>query len=170
MSDIEDMVRSFPLISGKVKKDILDVYGIIADAESKVHGVPVTQIHFHEVGDLDAVADVTAVCMLMDRIAADRIVVSAVNTGSGHVHCAHGILPVPAPATAEILSGMPSFSNGIQSELCTPTGAALLKYFASEYSGMPEMLVKAVGHGMGTKDFGQANCVTLTLGSSLSDR
>ena len=164
MHDIEHIVRDHTDLSEKVKNDIMNVYGIIAAAESKVHGVPVTDIHFHEVGTFDAVADVTAVCMLMNRLAPDKVIVSPVNTGSGHVHCAHGILPVPAPATANILLGMPVYSNGIESELCTPTGAALLKYFATDFGNMPAMAASAIGYGMGKKDFETANCVRVMLG------
>ena len=140
------------------------VYGIIADAEGKAHGKAVDEIHFHEVGTMDAVADVTAVCMLMERIAADRVVSSEVNTGSGTVKCAHGVLPVPAPATANILEGIPAYSNGIKSELTTPTGAALLKYFTDEFGPMPHMKSEVRGYGMGTKDFERANCLKITIG------
>ena len=162
--DIERIFTGISGLSDRVKNDILGIYRIIADAESAVHGVPVTEVHFHEVGAMDAVADITAVCMLIDKIAPDRITASPVNTGSGHVHCAHGILPVPAPATAAILADIPSYSNGIESELCTPTGAALLKYFAGEFGEMPEMTVEACGCGMGKKDFETANCVRIYLG------
>ena len=163
--DIEHIICNHIKLSDKTKQDILSVYNIIAEAESRVHGVPITDIHFHEVGTLDAIADVTAVCMLIDRIAPDRIVASAVNTGSGHVHCAHGILPVPAPATADILIGVPVYSNEIKSELCTPTGAALLKHFVTEFGNMPRMTLDAIGYGMGTKDFELANCVRAMLGT-----
>lgn len=150
----------------EVKKDIMSVYDIIASAESRVHGMPVTEVHFHEVGTMDALADVTAVCMLMNRLAPDRVTASPVNTGSGTVKCAHGVLPVPAPATANILMGIPSYSNGIKSELCTPTGAALLKHFASDFGDMPVMSVSSIGYGMGSKDFETANCVRAMLGQS----
>ena len=163
--DIEHIICNHTKLPDKTKQDILSVYNIIAEAESRVHGVPITDIHFHEVGTLDAIADVTAVCMLIDRIAPDRIVASAVNTGSGHVHCAHGILPVPAPATADILIGVPVYSNEIKSELCTPTGAALLKHFVTEFGNMPRMTLDAIGYGMGTKDFELANCVRAMLGT-----
>jgi len=166
LHDIEHIVRGHLDLSEKVRSDVMNVYGIIAEAESKVHGEPVSDIHFHEVGTWDAVADVTAVCMLMDRIAPDRVIVSPVNTGSGHVKCAHGILPVPAPATANILTGMPVYSNGIQSELCTPTGAALLKYFATDFGDMPVMTISAAGYGMGKKDFEIANCVRIIAGTN----
>lgn len=147
-----------------VKRNIHEVYHAIAQAESTVHGVAVDQIHFHEVGSLDAVADVTAVCWLMDQLHPDRVVVSPVHVGSGHVSCAHGILPVPAPATAEILKGVPIYGGAIQGELCTPTGAALLKQFATQFGSMPVMAPRAVGYGMGRKDFAMANCVRAILG------
>ena len=154
-------------VSEKIRSDVMAVYAVIADAESRVHGVPVSEIHFHEVGTIDAVADVTAVCMLMDRTGADCITASPVNTGSGTVRCAHGVLPVPAPATALILEGIPNYKGEIKSELCTPTGAALLKHFVSDFGDMPEMKIVAEGHGMGNKDFEQAaNCVRALLGET----
>lgn len=164
MKDIDAVVNGCEGLPEAVKKEVLEVYKIIAEAESKVHGTDVTEIHFHEVGMMDAIADVTAVCMLMDRISPDRITASAVNTGSGHVHCAHGVLPVPAPATKLLLEGIPYYSNGIESELCTPTGAALLKHFAAEFGEKPAMNVTAEGCGMGKKDFEEANCVRVYLG------
>ena len=153
-------------ISPKVRADVLAVYELIARAESHAHGVPVTQIHFHEVGTMDAIADVTAVCYLMDKLGADKICASAVHVGSGQVKCAHGILPVPAPATAHILRGVPIYGGEIKGELCTPTGAALLKHFVSEFGKMPPMAVEAIGYGMGTKNFPAANCVRAMLGST----
>ncbi len=165
MHEIEHIVEGLR-VSDKVKADILAVYGLIAEAESHAHGVPVTDIHFHEVGTMDAVADITAVCLLMERIAPERVVVSPVHVGSGQVKCAHGILPVPAPATAYILRGVPIYGGSIQNELCTPTGAALLKHFASSFGEMPVMRTAAVGYGMGKKDFPAANCVRAFLGES----
>ena len=144
----------------------MEVYSIIAAAESRAHGVPVTEVHFHEVGMMDAIADVTAVCMLMDRIGADSVTAFPVNVGSGTVRSAHGILPVPAPATAFILEGIPYQAGDIESELCTPTGAALLKHFVTEFREMPPMTVEAEGFGMGTKDLERANCVKITLGET----
>ena len=142
------------------------VYDLIARAESDVHGTTVEQIHFHEVGALDAVADVVGVCLLMDMIAPDRVVVSPVHVGCGQVHCAHGILPVPAPATARILEGVPTYGGRIRGELCTPTGAALLKHFADGFGDMPVMAVDRTGYGMGSKDFEWANCVRAMLGET----
>ena len=165
MHDIEHIISKLPL-SDQVKSDISAVYLLIAEAESKAHGVPVTEIHFHEVGTMDAVADVTAVCMLMERLAPEYIVSSPVHVGSGHVKCAHGILPVPAPATATILQDVPIYGGGIKSELCTPTGAALLKHFVNHFGEMPVMRTSAIGYGMGKKDFTAANCVRVMLGET----
>lgn len=153
-------------VAENIKKDVMAVYGLIADAESKAHGIPVDEIHFHEVGNLDAIADVTAVCLLMDRLSPDKVIVSPIHVGSGQVRCAHGILPVPAPATAHILQGCPIYGGKIRGELCTPTGAALLKYFADDFGDMPVMKVSAIGYGMGRKDFEAANCVRAMLGET----
>ncbi len=163
-------ILSHMTISDKIRTDVMNVYGLIAEAESKAHGVPVTEIHFHEVGNLDAVADVTAVCLLMDKLSPEKIIVSPVHVGSGQVRCAHGILPVPAPATAHILQGCPIYGGKIQGELCTPTGAALLKYFSDDFGEMPVMKVSAIGYGMGKKDFEAANCVRAMLGETDSGK
>lgn len=153
-------------VDNKVKEDVKNIYQIIAQAESQVHGRPVSEVHFHEVGAMDAVADITGCAMLFRELGAERVIVSPVTTGYGQVWCAHGILPVPAPATALILQGMPCQAGRIEGELCTPTGAALLKYFATEYGRMPQMVMEKIGYGMGKKDFEAANCVRAILGDA----
>ena len=163
MCEIEHIVSHFELPQ-KIKNDILSVYRIIAEAESHVHGVSVDEIHFHEIGSMDAVADITGVCMLINELAPEKIVVSPVCTGFGQVKCAHGILPVPAPAAAYILRDIPIYGGNTEGELCTPTGAALLKYFADEFSAMPVMRVSKIGYGMGKRDFETANCVRAMIG------
>ena len=163
MAEIETIINTLK-IPDSVKKDVIEVYNLIAAAESNAHGVPVTDIHFHEVGTMDAIADITAVCLLMNKIGAQKICASPVNLGSGHVHCAHGILPVPAPATAFILKEVPVYSGHITGELCTPTGAALLKHFVTSFGNMPQLKINAIGYGMGKKDFEAANCVRAILG------
>ena len=163
MADIAHIISQLN-ISDKVRRDVMAVYDLITQAESHAHGVSVEQIHFHEVGTMDAIADVTAVCYLLDKLGVDKISASAVHVGSGQVRCAHGILPVPAPATAYILRGVPIYGGEIKGELCTPTGAALLKHFVSEFGKMPPMTVDAIGYGMGTKNFPAANCVRAMLG------
>ena len=165
MADIENIINGLN-IPDAVKADAIEVYKLIAKAESVAHGREVNEIHFHEVGSMDAVADVVSVCYLMNELKADKIITSPINVGSGHVHCAHGILPVPAPATAYILKDVPIYSGHIKSELCTPTGAALLKHFANEFKEMPVMKVSKIGYGMGKKDFEQANCVRVLLGET----
>ena len=149
-----------------MKKDALAVFELIAEAESKVHGQTMEQIHFHEVGTLDAVADVVGNCLLLSMIGADHISASPVHVGSGTVKCAHGVLPVPAPATALILQGIPIYSAEIKGELCTPTGAALLKHFVDKFGPMPLMRVEKTGYGAGTKEFERANCVRVMLGET----
>ncbi len=155
-------------IPEEVRRDVSAVYGLLAEAEGHVHGVPVDQIHFHEVGTLDALADITAVCMLIHKLKPDRILASPVHVGSGQVRCAHGILPVPAPATAKLLQGIPIYSGDMKGELCTPTGAALLKHFVQEFLPMPTMTISSIGYGMGKKDFPAANCVRSILGEDFS--
>lgn len=169
VKDINGLIDGLD-IPERVKADAKAVYALIAEAESRVHGRPVTEIHFHEVGTMDAVADVVGVCLLMDLLAPEQVIVSPVHTGSGQVRCAHGILPVPAPATALILQGVPSYGGQVKGELCTPTGAALLKHFASRFGDRPVMAVEAIGYGMGKKDFEQANCVRAFLGESKGEK
>lgn len=165
MAEIRSLIAELA-VSEKVKEKALAVYQSIAEAESRVHGAEVDQIHFHEVGSMDAVADVTAVCLLMELLAPEQVIASPIHVGSGTVLCAHGRLPVPAPATALILEGMPIYGGSVQGELCTPTGAALLKTFADSFGPMPPMTVAKTGYGMGTKDFAQANCLRAMLGES----
>ena len=165
LADIRSLIQSLTLPQ-QVKEDALAVYGLIAEAESQVHGQTMEQIHFHEVGTLDAVADVVGNCLLLHMIGADYIGASPVHVGSGTVKCAHGILPVPAPATALILQGIPVYGGEIKGELCTPTGAALLKYFVNDFGPMPLMSVTKTGYGVGTKEFERANYVRVMAGET----
>lgn len=162
--DVEAIIQAAN-VSDTVKSNALAVYQLIADAESKAHGVPVNEVHFHEVGAIDAIADILAAAFLIEALNVDRIIASPIHVGSGFVRCAHGILPVPAPAAADILRGVPSYGGLIQGELCTPTGAALIKHFATEFGPQPLMTVEKIGYGMGKKDFPAANCVRAFLGS-----
>jgi uncharacterized protein (TIGR00299 family) protein len=165
LGDITELIGELA-IPEEVKVSAVAVYNLIAEAESKVHGKPVEQIHFHEVGTLDAVADIVSVCLLIHELAPKCILASPVVTGFGSVHCAHGELPVPAPATELLLRGIPIQGGDIQSELCTPTGAALLRHFVSEFKAMPPMRVQKTGYGMGRKDFPRANCLRAFLGEA----
>lgn len=165
VAEITEFIDTVPL-ADEVKDNAKAVYTHIAEAESRVHGHPIENIHFHEVGSLDALADVLSVCELMHELAPDKVLASPVNVGSGFVKCAHGVLPVPAPATELILRGVPIYSGQIKSELCTPTGAALLKHFAEDFVPMPVLKVERVGYGTGKKDFEAANVVRVLLGET----
>ena len=165
MGDIRHILSHLD-IPQPVRQDAEAVYQLIAQAESHAHGAPVEEIHFHEVGTLDAVTDVVAVCWLLHDLAPEQIVASPVHVGCGQVRCAHGILPVPAPATAYILQGVPTYGGSVQGELCTPTGAALLKHFVQRFGSSPVMRVEKTGYGMGKKDFEAANCVRAMLGQT----
>ena len=169
MADIEHIVNDHLNVADEIKKDIIEVYNLIAEAESVAHGRPVTEIHFHEVGNMDAIADISAVCYLIRKLAPLNIVVSPVHVGSGQVKCAHGVLPVPAPATAYILKDVPTYGGNIKGELCTPTGAALLKHFATKFGSQPMMLTQKIGYGMGKKDFEAANCVRILIGEEFKN-
>lgn len=147
-----------------VKDNAKQVYRRIAKAEGTVHEEPVTLVHFHEVGALDAVADVAAVCTLLELLAPDHISASPVHTGFGTVRCAHGVLPVPAPATALLLEGIPRSQGDVPGELCTPTGAALVGHFVERFGPAPNMEHPQKGIGLGKKDFARPNCLRAYLG------
>ena len=167
--DIEDIIGSLN-VSDNVKKNSLEVYKLIAEAESKVHDTTVEEIHFHEVGNLDAVMDIVGVSLLIEKLNVDMIIASPVAVGNGFVKCAHGTLPVPAPATALILEGIPSYAGDIEGELCTPTGAALLKHYVTSFENMPVMKTEKIGYGLGKKDFSKANMIRAFIGETNEDK
>lgn len=151
-------------MSDAVKKNAEGIYREIAAAESKVHQTDMEQIHFHEVGSVDALIDVVGSCLALELLGVDEVQASPVCVGNGTVRCAHGILPVPAPATAEIIKGMPVYCSSFDGELLTPTGAAILKYFVETYTKEMNMKIEEIGYGFGTKDFAQLSCVRAFLG------
>ena len=165
MGEISHRIDHMPLPE-EVKAHVKAVYDSIAEAESSVHGVPVTDIHFHEVGTADALADVAGVCLAMHMLKPQQVLASPVHVGSGMVRCAHGLVPVPAPATAKLLEGIPAYGGNIKGELCTPTGAALLRHFAERFVPMPVLTLEKTGYGMGNKDFEAANCVRALWGDT----
>ncbi len=166
MAEIEHIIDSLN-VSDSVKDKAKNVYKLIAEAESTVHGVPVSDIHFHEVGKMDAIADITAVSFLLEELKVDKVIASPIHVGSGTVKCAHGILPVPAPATALILENVPMYGGEIKGELCTPTGAALVKTNVDEFGNMPLIETKKIGYGVGNKDFERANIIRAILGEAV---
>lgn len=162
LGDIQSILREINLPLD-IKSKAMEVYTDIALAEAKVHNVDIDQIHFHEVGNLDAIADVVLDLILVRIIGADRVVASPIATGRGFVNCAHGTLPVPAPATALILRGIPMYYGDVEGELCTPTGAAILKNIVDEFKTDGIMNIWQVGYGLGDKDFGKANVLRAVL-------
>lgn len=168
MAEITDMIDAMD-IPENVKEDAKLIYARLAEAESAAHGVPVSEVHFHEVGMKDAVMDIVSVCFLMDLIRPDEVYGSPVCTGFGSVKCAHGYVSVPAPATKYLLMNLPAYAGNIEGEMTTPTGAALVSYFAFDFREMPLMATKAVGSGAGKKDFPKANILNVSLGDSVAE-
>jgi pyridinium-3,5-bisthiocarboxylic acid mononucleotide nickel chelatase len=159
--------RTWATIAAAVEGRAAEVFATLADAEAQVHGIPVDQVHFHEVGALDAIADIVGVCALVDRLAPERIVVSAVCVGSGTVDTAHGELSVPGPAVTALLTGVPTFAGTVAHEACTPTGAALLAVLADAWGEQPWMTVAATGVGAGGRDTpGRPNTLRILAGTS----
>ncbi|MBR0382013.1 MAG: LarC family nickel insertion protein [Eubacterium sp.] len=165
MTEIGEILDSLD-ISDQIREKAKEAYRRIAEAESQVHGKDVSEIHFHEVGDKDAIADIVGSAYLIEKLGADRIVCSPIMTGYGKVRCAHGILPVPAPATALLLRDIPSYAGQEEGEHTTPTGAALAGTFAREYGQRPLMKIRKIGYGMGIKKFASANCLRAFLGEN----
>lgn len=163
VAEILEQISALP-VSDNVKANAEGIYREIAAAESKVHRTEMEQIHFHEVGSIDALVDVVGSCLAIEMLGVECIQASPVCVGNGSVHCAHGILPVPAPATAEIIKGMPVYASSFDGELLTPTGAAVLKYFVESYTKQMRMEIEEIGYGFGTKEFEQLSCVRAFLG------
>ena len=151
-------------MSEQVRQDAAEIYRQIGEAESKVHQTTMEQIHFHEVGSLDALVDVTGSCLAIEMLGADEILASPVCVGNGTVRCAHGVLPVPAPATAEIIKGMPVYFSESDGELLTPTGAAVLKHFVKEFTQELALKIENIGYGMGPREFENPSFVRAFLG------
>ena len=148
-----------------------EIYGLLSEAEAKAHDKPVSMVHFHELGTYDAIADIMNAVVLMRMIGPGRVVANSVNLGNGKVRCAHGILPVPAPAVANLLTNLPiSQKNGGKElgELTTPTGAVLVKYFVNSFGEIPEMALESSGYGQGDKDIGSPNVLHALCGYTVS--
>ncbi len=148
-----------------------DIFRRLGEAEAAVHGVPVEKVHFHEVGALDAIVDIVGTCVGMELLGIEEFACSALNVGGGRVQTAHGLLPVPAPATAALLRGAPTYSSGIEKELVTPTGAAVAATLATRFGAMPAMTVHAIGYGAGTAELvEQPNVLRLFAGDAAETR
>ena len=168
LQDITEIIDGSKL-SDRVKQLSKKMFSFVAEAEAKVHGKPIEEVHFHEVGAIDSIIDIVGTAICVDSLNPGRIVASHLPVGSGFVRCQHGLIPVPAPATLEIIrkGGIPVYSNGIKKELATPTGAAILAALAEEYGPQPEMEIHAVGYGAGLYDLEIPNTLRLILGETL---
>jgi pyridinium-3,5-bisthiocarboxylic acid mononucleotide nickel chelatase len=166
LTEIREIIRK-AAISGTAKKTAITIFEALGAAEAKIHNVPVAQIHFHEVGAVDAIVDIVCAAVGTEALGVDEIVCSALNLGGGTVQCAHGTFPVPAPATVELLKDAPVYSSGVQAELVTPTGAAIVKTLARRFGAFPEMKIEKSGFGAGSREFpGLPNVVRLTVGEA----
>ena len=160
--EIVELIKGLDLPEN-VKSEALEVYNILAHAEAEVHDTDPGTVHFHELGSMDAVVDIVGCCLAKNMLGITEVSASAVHVGTGFVKTSHGILSVPAPATANILRGIPIYGGRVKGELCTPTGAALLKKFVVGFGHMNVMTADKIGYGMGTKDFDTANCIRAFL-------
>ena len=163
-------IISAATLSDSAKKTSISIFEALGRAEAKIHNASIESVHFHEVGAVDAMVDIVCAAVGAEALGVDEIVCSPLNVGGGMVKCAHGTFPIPAPATLELLANFPVYSSGIQSELVTPTGAAIVKTLASRFAVFPEMTVDRSGYGAGSRDFpGHPNVLRLTIGESTSD-
>ncbi len=165
LSHIRDIIAASDL-DENVKTRSIDIFVRLAEAEARVHRSTLEAVHFHEVGAMDAIIDVVGAVVGLATLGIDKVFCSPLHVGSGTIECAHGILPVPAPATAELIKGRPAYSTGVDGELLTPTGAAILTTLASGFGPMPAMTVGPVGYGAGTADPGIPNLLRVTIGEA----
>jgi uncharacterized protein (TIGR00299 family) protein len=167
LTEIRQII-SAAAISESAKTTAIRTFEALGAAEAKIHSVPVESIHFHEVGAADAIVDIVCGAVGVEALGVDEIVCSPLNVGGGTVKCAHGTFPVPAPATVELLKGVPVYSSGIEAELVTPTGAAIARTLATRFSAFPEMKIEKSGYGAGSRDFpGHPNVLRLVIGEAL---
>ncbi|MDX8045186.1 nickel pincer cofactor biosynthesis protein LarC [Gracilibacillus sp. S3-1-1] len=165
--DIVQLIEQSEL-NDSVKRMSLEMFREIGEAEAKIHGMDLQNVHFHEVGAIDSIIDIVGTAILVDALKVDKIISASVPVGSGHIHIDHGIYPVPAPATLEVLKGVPLKESKIKGELTTPTGAAIIKTLAKEFSTMPNFKVEKIGYGAGTKTFdNQPNVLRIIVGESV---
>ena len=165
LSGIKSLIVNSQL-SEKIKADALRVFQRLGEAEAGVHGVPVEEVHFHEVGAVDSIVDVVGSVIGLNILGVDKIVCGPMNVGGGFVKTAHGILPAPAPATLELIKGLPIYSSGMHGELLTPTGAAILSTLSSEFGNVPQMEIASIGYGAGKMDLESPNVLRLVIGTS----
>ena len=167
LDEILRVIQAAP-ISNRAKQTASEIFIALGTAEAKVHNVEVDHVHFHEVGAADAIADVVCAAIGAEALAVEQILASPMNVGGGIVACAHGVMPVPAPATLELLKGIPVYSGEVQKELVTPTGAAIVRVLVTRFGPRPRMTTEKIGYGAGTRDFPRhANVLRLTVGETV---
>ncbi len=169
LHDIKHLIKDSNL-GNEVKDLSLNMFQLVAEAEAKVHDKDISEVHFHEVGAVDSIVDIVGAAICIEELGVDKIYASELHIGTGFVDCAHGTIPVPAPATAEILAGVPVYSKGVESELVTPTGAAVIKTLADKFIPLPKMTIEAVGYGLGDKDLGITNLLRVLKGKKKVSR
>ena len=167
-NDIKGILNGCSL-PDRARDSALRIFARLAEAEGKVHGLPADRVHFHEVGGVDSIIDIVGTSLALYYLEVDRVICSPVPPGRGTVNCRHGLLPVPAPATAELLKGIPLASLDVEGELVTPTGAAIAATMAREFGSLPEMKVESLGYGFGSKDFGIPNFLRVFIGESAAE-
>jgi uncharacterized protein (TIGR00299 family) protein len=167
LNEIREIILRAPAISDAAKRTAVKIFEALGAAEAKIHDVDIEKVHFHEVGAVDAMVDIVCAAVGSEALGVDQFVCSPLNVGAGTVKCAHGVFPVPAPATLELLRDAPVYSSGVQAELVTPTGAAIVRTLVSSFGQFPRMKIERAGYGAGTRDFsGHANVLRLTIGES----
>ncbi len=165
LSTITELIKSNDKLPDKVKADSIAIFELLAQAEAKAHGVDIDSVHFHEVGAVDSIVDIVCACLCIDYLGIEKVYSSKLTLGSGHVHCAHGVVCVPAPATLALIHGIPTQPGLIEKELLTPTAAAILKYYSSSFGAMPQMIISATGYGAGSLDPSEfANATRVVIG------
>ena len=169
LSDIYKIIDN-SVLSEYVKTASKKIFLIVAEAEAKIHGKTIDEVHFHEVGAVDSIVDIIGAAICVEMLKIDEIQCSEINLGSGFVHCEHGIFPVPAPATLEILKGVPVYSKNAKKELTTPTGAAILKALCNDFGNLPEFVIEKIGYGLGKRDMESPNVLRVIIGKSKSPK
>ncbi|MCD6421980.1 nickel pincer cofactor biosynthesis protein LarC [bacterium] len=164
MNDVREIINRSDL-GEEIKKMSIEIFEKLAEAEAKVHGISPEEVHFHEIGAVDSIVDIMGTAILIDMIKPDKIVSSPLPLSSGFVETHHGIIPVPAPATVELLKGVPVYNSDVKGETVTPTGAAIVKTLVSEFGGIPDMQIDSVGYGAGTKDLEIPNLLRTYVGN-----
>jgi len=163
LTEIIEIINKSSL-NDKIKDDATSIFKIIGNVEASIHNTDIESVHFHEIGAIDSIIDICGAAICFHELGISQIISSPINTGKGTINTAHGVLPVPAPATAELLKGIPIYSGNISAELTTPTGAAIIKHYCQNFSNLPDLKISSIGYGAGTKDLPIPNVLRIFIG------